>query len=275
MKKKIRLTLLLLALVTLGIAAKKNQAHQEKRVQLEMVTDKGTLAIELYNETPLHRDNFVKLVKEGFFDGILFHRVIKDFMAQAGDPESKGASKHKTLGEGEVPYKIDAEFSPSLFHKKGALGAARDGNPERASSGSQFYIVQGKVQNDSLLTVAEGRINNWLASYYATKDKANEALVTALQRASKNKDRELATKLGDSLTQMGKLNPKYTPYTIPAAHRAWYKTKGGTPHLDQNYTVFGEVVSGLSVIDSITRVPTSTSDRPVKDLRIISVKIVD
>ncbi|MCK0130886.1 peptidylprolyl isomerase [Flavobacteriaceae bacterium F08102] len=275
MKKNIHYTLLIMGVILLFINVKEAQAtatsNQEKNVTLEMRTNKGTMLIELYNETPLHRDNFIKLTKDKFFDGLLFHRVIKNFMAQAGDPKSKMAKKEDPLGEGELPYKIPAEINPKLFHKKGALGAARDNNPERASSGSQFYIVQGKVQNDSLLSVAEGRINNWLASYHATNDPKNNALIKALKRANEDQSKEL----NDELIERGKRNPNFTPYHIPENQRNWYKTKGGTPHLDQNYTVFGEVVEGLSVIDAITAVPTNAFDRPVNDVRILSVRLVD
>ena len=144
--------LLLLILVSCNLnKATKKIEEEEKRKTVEMITDYGTITIELYNETPLHRDNFIKLAKENAYDSVLFHRVIKKFMIQGGDPDSKNAKVNDTLGEGDVSYTIKAEFNPNLFHKRGVLAAARDGNPERASSGMQFYIVQGKIFNDSLL----------------------------------------------------------------------------------------------------------------------------
>jgi len=197
---------------------------------VEMVTDYGTIIIRLSDSTPLHRDNFLKLVKQHYYDSILFHRVIKNFMIQAGDPKSKRAHADSTLGEGDVGYTIPAEFRASLFHKKGVIAAARENdadNPLKASSGGQFYIVQGKKFTDAGLDSTE---------------------------TIRLKGRKL-----------------------PAAHREVYKTLGGSPHLDQNYTIFGEVISGLSVIDSIASVKTSGKeggDRPLKDVYIVQAKLV-
>ena len=190
-------------------------AAKPKYQYVQISTSKGTCYIRLYNETPLHRDNFIKLAKSGFYNGTLFHRVIKEFMIQGGDPESKNAQPNSSLGEGDVGYTIPAEFRDSLFHKKGVLAAARDNNPEKASSGCQFYIVQGKTWTDSLLNVTETR----------------------------------------------RLKHK-----IPEWQREIYKTIGGTPHLDQNYTVFGEVVKGLDMVDNIAGVPTGKNDRPKEDV---------
>lgn len=172
--------------------------------------------VRLYNETPTHRDNFVKLIKEGFYDGILFHRVIKDFMIQGGDPDSKNAPQGTLLGEGDLDYKIPAEFNDSLFHKKGVLAAARDNNPEKSSSAAQFYLVQGKK--------------------YSSKEL-------------------------DRLEQL-----KLEGRKIPTYQRNVYETIGGTPFLDHNYTVFGETVKGLSLIDSIASLPTDSNDRPLQNV---------
>ncbi|HVK49938.1 MAG TPA: peptidylprolyl isomerase [Pseudobacter sp.] len=196
---------------------------------VEMVTDKGTIIIRLSDSTPIHRDNFLRLVQQKYYDGILFHRVIKNFMIQGGDPDSKQAKAGQPLGEGGPNYTVPAEFRGSLFHKKGVIAAARTGddvNPLKASSGSQFYLTQGKVFTEAGLDSVEK---------FRLKRK------------------------------------------IPAAQREVYKTLGGTPHLDLNYTVFGEVISGLPVIDSIAAVPTSGGmggDRPVKDVRIIKARLV-
>src|SRR5690606_26315971 len=179
--------------------------------------------IKLYNETPEHRDNFLKLTKEGFYDGTLFHRVIENFMIQGGDPDSKDAKQGQILGNGDLGYRIQPEFRDSLFHKKGALAAARDNNPEKASSASQFYIVQGKTFTDEELDMIEQ------------------------QRLGGRK--------------------------IPDWQRKVYNTLGGTPHLDQNYTVFGEVAVGIAMVDSIASVPTDENDRPLEDIRI-QVKIL-
>ncbi|MBX7109971.1 MAG: peptidylprolyl isomerase [Chitinophagales bacterium] len=189
---------------------------KEKRHTVEITTDYGVIKIMLYNETPQHRDNMLKLVNEHFYDSTLFHRVIKEFMIQGGDPESKHAAAGTMLGSGDVGYTIPAEFNAALFHKKGALAAARDNNPEKKSSGCQFYIVQGKKYADSDLDNIEKRAGI-----------------------------------------------KYTP-----EQREVYKTVGGTPFLDQNYTVYGEVYEGLNIVDSIASVATAPGDRPLKDVRM-------
>ncbi len=189
---------------------------KEKRHTIEITTDYGTIKLMLYNETPLHRDNMLKLVNEKFYDSTLFHRVIKDFMIQGGDPGSKKAAPDVMLGSGDIGYTIPAEFRPELIHKKGALAAARNNNPEKRSSGCQFYIVEGKTQTDSELDNIEKRTGT-----------------------------------------------KYTP-----EQREAYKTMGGTPFLDQSYTVYGEVYEGLQVIDSISQVATAPGDRPLKDVRM-------
>jgi len=203
---------------------KKNDLKKD----VEMITDKGTMIIRLSDSTPLHRDNFLKLVKQGFFDSILFHRVIRNFMIQAGDPNSKHAKSGDVLGDGGPAYTIPAEFHTSLFHHKGVIAAARepdDTNPAKASSSSQFYIVQGKTFTDTGLDSLE---------------------------ISRLKGRK-----------------------IPVSRREVYKKIGGAPHLDQSYTVFGEVIKGLDVIDSIAMMPTSKPyDRPLKDIRIIKANLI-
>lgn len=251
------------------------EIKEEPRQRIEMVTDRGTLIIELYNETPLHRDNFIKLANNSAYDSLLFHRVIEQFMIQGGDPESKNARPGDTLGNGGLDYKVDAEFNPDLFHKKGVLGAARDGNPERASSSIQFYIVQGSVFNDSLLDRAEKRINGWLAEHYYKKDPVNKSLLDSLQKAIDDESTERYKLYNDSIRTLAKAYKNFDSYTMSEEHRKIYKTIGGTPHLDQNYTVFGEVIEGLEVVDSIAAVPTGPFDRPVADVRIISVRVLD
>lgn len=186
-------------------------------------TEKITIA--LYNETPLHRDNFIKLVTEKFYDGVLFHRIIKGFMIQGGDPDSKNAKPGQQLGNGGVGYTIPAEFNPSLYHKRGALAAARLGdaqNPQKASSGCQFYIVDGRTFNAQDMQMMTQR-----TGYQWTPDQIN-----------------------------------------------MYTTLGGAPHLDGSYTVFGEVISGMEIVDLIASQPKNSSDRPTKDVKIISATIV-
>ena len=246
---------------------------KEKRPVVEMVTTKGTMLIELYNETPKHRDNFIKITNDGILDSLLFHRVIENFMIQGGDPESKNAQPEQRLGSGDLGYKVDAEFHPNLFHKKGALAAARDGNLQRASSASQFYIVQGEVYTDSTLIHDEGRINEWLAQHYFKNDPVNKVLIDSFQKAIDNKNWNRYRALNDSIKLLAKNYTNFEKYTIPQEHRDVYKNIGGTAFLDQNYTVFAEVIKGLEVVDSIAVVTVDQNNRPFEDIRIISVKL--
>ena len=247
------------------------------RTKVLMSTSMGDIEIELYDETPKHRDNMVKLVKEGYYDGVLFHRVIKDFMIQTGDPKSKTATAGQMLGSGDPGYTIEAEIVyPRYFHKRGALAAARTGdnvNPERRSSGSQFYIVTGKTYNEPTLEMMEERMNE------QKKQQVFESLV-----APRRKDVMKMRMAGDTagLTQLQNelvalteaevaKNPvKFTPEQIGA-----YSTVGGAPHLEGQYTVFGEVVKGMDVVDKIECVETGRADRPVTDVKVISMKIVE
>lgn len=192
-------------------------AAKPKHQFIRISTDKGSCVVLLYNQTPLHRDNFVKITQEGKLSETLFHRVIKGFMIQGGDPDSKTAKPGQALGDGDWGYTVPAEFRDSLFHKKGVIAAARDDNPTKASSACQFYLAQGKVFTDEQLDLLE-------------------------QNRLKRK--------------------------IPTWQREVYKTLGGIPHLDQNYTVFGEVVKGIEMIDTIAAVKTGAADRPVDDVRM-------
>lgn len=202
----------LLTLFTLYSFAQKPQNYY-----VEIKTDKGVMTAQLYNQTPKHRDNFKKLVNERFYDGILFHRVIENFMIQGGDPQSKlpTTTSLTVLGNGGPDYRIMSEIQEGLFHKKGVLGAARDNNPAKESSGSQFYIVQGRKFTDAGL---------------------------------------------DSLVKI-----RMQGKELSAQQREAYKTIGGTPHLDGNYTVFGEVIEGLEAVDKIAAVATNKVDRPISD----------
>ena len=277
MKYSLKICTLCIMLISLYACNKTSVAEtpEEVRKTVEMVTDYGTLKLELYNETPLHRDNFIKVVEEGVYDSVLFHRVIDEFMVQSGDPDSKNANPGDTLGNGGLDYKVDAEFNSNLFHKKGVLAAARDGNLERASSSTQFYIVQGKVFNDSLLDRAEERINTWLAQHYYKNDPKNKPLIDSLQMAIDLENMKLYTKYNDSINSGAEVYTNFEKYSISEAQREIYKTVGGTPHLDQNYTVYGEVIEGLEIVDSIAAVQTDPLDRPLKDIRIKSVKILE
>ena len=204
--------------------------NKDRKKDVEMITTEGTIILRLSDSTPEHRDNFIRLVKSHYFDSILFHRVMTSFMIQAGDPNSIRAVAHQRLGDGGPGYTLPAEMNTNLFHKKGALAAARKGdneNPGRHSSGSQFYIVHGKTFTDAQMDSIE---------------------VVRLQGR--------------------KISPQ---------RREYYKTFGGTPQLDGNYTVFGEVVKGMEVVDKIAGMPVSTgpdTNRPLQDVRIISAKLV-
>jgi peptidyl-prolyl cis-trans isomerase B (cyclophilin B) len=218
MMRKIFYVAILVSIVSCS-ASKKASVKEILQKKVMITTDYGTIVLKLYNKTPLHRDNFIKLVKQRFFDSLLFHRVIKGFMIQGGDPESKHAKQGQLLGEGSLKYTLPAEFDTSLFHKKGALAAARESdadNPEKRSSSTQFYIVEGiSVTDDEM----------------------------------------------DRIEQ--KLHIK-----ISENHRKIYRTIGGTPFLDMNYTVFGEVISGFDVIDKIANASTDENNRPLKNIRM-------
>lgn len=248
---------------------------QDDRVTVEMNTDKGPIVIKLYNETPQHRDNFIQLIRENAYDGLLFHRVIENFMIQGGDPDSKDAKPGQPLGEGDRDYTVPAEFHPELFHKKGVLAAARDDHPQRASSAMQFYITQGKVHTDSTLEVSENRINLMLARHHLRNDLDYKELIEDWETAREQQNFRKFQKLSDSIQTLSENYEHFERYSIPEKHREIYKTVGGTPHLDQNYTVFGEVISGLAVVDSIAAVKTDNRDRPREDVHIISVRIVE
>jgi peptidylprolyl isomerase len=238
-------------------------------------TPYGDMKVRLYNETPQHRDNFIKLVEKGFYDSLLFHRVISNFMIQGGDPESKRANKDQMLGNGETGYTVPAEFNQKLFHKKGALCAARQGddvNPNKASSGCQFYIVQGKKYSDADLSNFEMRINRPLLnqlSKQATEKPENAKLMEEINRLKKEgKMDSLRIKAKVIDDQVLEEYKKTTHYEFSPEQRNAYKTIGGTPHLDGNYTVFGEVYEGLEVIDKIAAVQTGSADRPAQDVRM-------
>ncbi|MDT8413077.1 MAG: peptidylprolyl isomerase [Vicingaceae bacterium] len=220
MSKKILFSVLVLSLMSFSLFK-----GEKKETKVLLSTEYGNIKIKLFNETPQHRDNFIKLVKEGFYNETLFHRVIKDFMIQGGDPDSKNAQKGEYLGEGDVGYTIPAEFNAQLIHKRGALAAARQGdnvNPQKRSSGCQFYIVQGRK--------------------FTTEE---------IERIEKSKQGRIEYTDGQYKT---------------------YETIGGTPHLDMDYTVFGEVIEGLDVVDKIAAVKRDRKDRPLEDIKI-TIKI--
>lgn len=250
-------------------------AAEETKVLIK--TSLGDIKIKLYNDTPLHRDNFIKLVNENYYDGVLFHRVIKNFMVQAGDPDSKNAPADKHLGVGGPDYVIPAEIIyPVHFHKKGALSAARQAdqvNPERASSGSQFYIVTGKRYNEDQLKETEMQLcQSDMQAHFQRLCNENSDTIMRLQMAGdRNGLQELQNKfikiVQDSVKTNGRM--RFNKEQVEA-----YTTIGGTPFLDTQYTVFGEVIDGMEVVDQIEKVSTNSQDRPKKDITIISTKII-
>lgn len=247
-------------------------AAQDSTRLILIRTTYGNIKIRLYNETPLHRDNFIKLIEKGFFDSLLFHRVITKFMIQGGDPDSRKARPREKLGEGGPGYTVPAEFRPALFHKRGVLAAARDGdeeNPEQASSGCQFYITQGKVFTDSLLNLAEKRITRMKAYNKVVRNPANVELFRqySLYQKKEIPDSMKAVKARIDLLTDAEV-AKMEPYRIPEDQRIIYKTEGGTPHLDGSYTVFGEVIEGMDVVDRIASAPRDENDRPKEDVRM-------
>ena len=255
--------------------AKAQTAQDETKVLIK--TTVGDITIKLYNETPQHRDNFIKLVNEHYYDSILFHRVIKDFMVQAGDPESKDAEKGAQLGAGGPGYTIPAEFVyPKYFHKRGALSAARQAdqvNPERKSSGSQFYIVTGKTYNKYELQDMEKQLRQKQGQGIFDRLVAqNMDSIMKMQMAGDNDgimklQEELNAKTNEIFNEQGPF--KFTEEQVDA-----YMSDGGTPFLDNDYTVFGEVIDGMKAVYKIEQAGTDMNDRPRKDIRIISMEII-
>jgi len=236
--------------------------------KVKIQTMLGDIVVRLYDETPIHRDNFVKLVREGYYDGTLFHRVIKDFMIQGGDPDSKGAPAGKTLGVGGPDYTLEAEIKEGLFHKRGALAAARQGdevNPERRSSGSQFYIVWGQKYN-------EGQLRQFSKQLKMQKIQAIFNQLASEHRAEimqmrRDRNRAGLQELQDRLAaEAEKQASDYIGLT--EEQQSIYSTLGGTPHLDGQYTVFGEVEDGLDVVEMIQASATGRGDRPVDDIEM-------
>ena len=253
-----------------------NNPNIENCTQVEISTTMGDIVVALYNETPKHRDNFIKLVNEKFYDGITFHRVINQFMVQTGDPNTKDADNKKMPGEGDTNYTIDAEFVyPKYFHKRGALAAARQGdqvNPERKSSGSQFYIVTGKAYNEPTLEYMEQKLQHqFKQSLFNELSKPHMKDIMKMRMAN---DTIGMNNLRDSLVvEVEKEAAKRGVPSFTPEQKASYSTVGGTPHLDGTYTVFGEVVSGMETVDKIQKVATNERDCPLEPVRIISMKI--
>ena len=284
MKRNLLLSIVMVAFTLMSCSASNAEGSasapakgktDNKMTKVKLETTLGDIVVELYNETPQHRDNFIKLVKEGYYNGVLFHRVIKDFMIQTGDGNSKNAGPETTLGDGDPGYTIEAEFVyPKYFHKRGALAAARTPdqmNPERRSSGSQFYIVTGKIFSSEVLKqmiqnkakrVKEETVVRLVTENSAKIKQLQEKQDNAGMMALQNEILQQAQAKADSLT-------KLTDEQMDA-----YTSIGGTPHLDGEYTVFGEVVSGMDVVDKIQNTTTGRNDRPTVDIKIVKATIV-
>ncbi len=266
---------ILIAIVLFSFSCNQTVKKPENS-HVKIKTEFGDIVIKLYDEAPLHRDNFLKLAGEGYFDDQLFHRVIEGFMVQGGDPDSKNAEPGKRLGNGGPGYTIPAEFDSTLFHKKGVLAAARQGdqvNPEKRSSGSQFYIVQGEVYDEAKFEKVILKMNNYRTKPIFQKHYQNaQEELNKLQKEGKHA--ELEEKM-IAIREAAEAEVAQLPaIEISEEKRAVYSTIGGTPHLDNNYTVFGEVVEGLAFIDSIAAVKTDEYDRPIVDVKM-KIEVLD
>lgn len=253
----------------LVVASVSTLAKKEPIVVIK--TSEGTIKLKLYNDTPTHRDNFIKLSKSKFFEGIIFHRVIKNFMIQSGDPDSRNPKPDSTYGEGGPGYDLPAEIVNTHFHKRGVLAAAREGdktNPERKSSGSQFYIVQGKKFTNDELDAVVKKVNDRLR--LSTIQKIFEA-----EKAKPENNELSAEEFKNTVNLKVEAAVNSTPpFKISEERREVYKKIGGSPHLDGSYTIFGEVIEGMDVVDKIAATPTNPKDRPLKDIFILNVKVI-
>ncbi len=257
-----------------GPAKKKPSGPPETQVLIE--TNMGNITVKLYNETPRHRTNFLKLVKNGTYNGVLFHRVISDFMIQAGDPDSKHASDTAFLGNGSVGYRISAEIVPKYYHKRGALAAARQGdeeNPKRESDGSQFYIVTGKVfTSEKLFDIVREKNEE---RYQAVYDSIKNTLLKDFDKLKKSGDKVALMQLQDKIeNERDQILCKEVPFDLSPEQKRAYTTIGGVPHLDGGYTVFGELVSGWDVVDKIQHQKTDKNDRPLSNVIIKKMVIL-
>ena len=274
--------LLIIVMFLVGIlascgAGSNQKNNMEKRTQVKLETTQGDIVVALYNETPKHRDNFIKLAKEGVYDSTLFHRVIKQFMIQAGAPDSKTANDTASLGSGDVGYTIPAEFVPKFFHRKGALAAARMGddvNPNRESSGCQFYIVTGrKFREAQLLDMAAQKNNQRVETIFNELARKHMKEIYKLRKAN---DDNALMELQDSLeAQAYAMAKEEEPFMFTPEQLAAYSTVGGAPHLDGAYTVFGEVVSGMETVEKIEVTKTGRADRPIENVRILKATVLE
>ncbi|WP_158531126.1 peptidylprolyl isomerase [Algoriphagus chordae] len=280
MKSSLFTVILLVLLSSCNSLVESGVHKKDLKKDVALLTSEGTIVLRLYDDTPLHRNNFLRLVNEGMYDSILFHRAIKDFMIQAGQAANSDSfeAKKKLIN---LPDSIPKEVTADHFHKRAALGAARPGddtNPTQSSSNIHFYLVQGKVYTDSTLAIAEGRINKMLAYNAVINSPENAEMykrfksIANFNTENTMDEHKIIKDKFDSLTLIQEQTIE--KYSIPNSHREVYKTIGGAAHLDQNYTVFGEVISGMEIVDKIAAVETNRSDKPEEDILILSAQLI-
>jgi len=263
---KIR-TLLVLAILAFVSCTNK---YKDSNRFVKIITDEGDIIVRLYNETPKHTENFIKLTEQKFFDDLIFHRVIKDFVVQGGDPETRNAEPGKLYGEKDAGYLVDAEIIDTIYHKRGVIAMAREGddvNPEKKSSSSQFYLVVGKLYTNDELNNLEVKLNKKL------REKIEKNLYDSLLSKLNNPDSKFLNQITQKVSILADSIMNIKRIKFNDKQRSIYTTLGGIPHLDGNYTVFGEIVEGYDVVEKISQVQTDSNDRPVKDIKF-KVRIV-
>lgn len=263
---KIR-TLLVLAILAFVSCTNK---YKDSNRYVKIITDEGDIIVRLYNETPKHTENFIKLTEQKFFDDLIFHRVIKDFVVQGGDPETRNAEPGKLYGEKDAGYLVDPEIIDTIYHKRGVIAMAREGddvNPEKKSSSSQFYLVVGKLYTNDELNNLEVKLNKKL------REKIEKNLYDSLLSNLNNPDSKFLNQITQKVSILADSIMNIKRIKFNDKQRSIYTTLGGIPHLDGNYTVFGEIVEGYDVVEKISQVQTDSNDRPVKDIKF-KVRIV-
>jgi len=263
---KIR-TLLVLAILAFVSCTNK---YKDSNRYVKIITDEGVIVVRLYNETPKHTENFIKLTEQKFFDDLIFHRVIKDFVVQGGDPETRNAEPGKLYGEKDAGYLVDPEIIDTIYHKRGVIAMAREGddvNPEKKSSSSQFYLVVGKLYTNNELNNLEVKLNKKL------REKIEKNLYDSLLSNLNNPDSKFLNQITQKVSILADSIMNIKRIKFNDKQRSIYTTLGGIPHLDGNYTVFGEIVEGYDVVEKISQVQTDSNDRPVKDIKF-KVRIV-
>jgi cyclophilin family peptidyl-prolyl cis-trans isomerase len=269
MKNNVKHILLVIAITLISICAAPPKAGPKPPAMVEITTRFGVMKVRLYDETPLHRDNFLKLVREGFYDSLTFHFTGKDYLAQGGDFKSKYATEDSAIGDGDLGYKIPAEFRPNLFHKYGALVAARDNNPEMASNASQFYLVKGQRFTLEQLIRVEDIKSQIIKSDLLYKVMQSDSVRARMEDFTLRGDDEGMKKYVASFqTVIDDIYNLRGPFRFTPEQIQEYTSIGGIPPLDSGYTVFGQVISGIHIIDSICNQPTNKYGRPLKDIRM-------